>query len=295
MPKTGESGEARHARMVRKLEDSTEPMVQGGAGALFGTNAASNAATAGRNQQRRRALVGDAGPRNATEDNFNRATGRQPSSVQAPAASSDLFEEVRPTGLRLGEDPAEVAARGEDYVSPEEQAQYERIVKNAGRFIYANPKKIVAALNQNDMPVHKAVGRVAANMAQMIEQSAAKGGEKLNPDTLWHAGSEVIEMLMDLGVQAKVFPLDPESERYQQEAAMAFMEAEKIIGEGMLKDPEKGTQYADEAGDVWAWQVAQEVDRGEADPAYQTMVDNYRQNNDPITKGVRSALGPGRG
>lgn len=214
---------------------------------------------------------------------------QQGAARQKVALGQDLFTNPpRPTGLAPGEEPK--PPMGEEEVSPEEQALYDRIVRHAAKFIYSKPREVLDSMNQKDMPVHQAVGRVAAKIAQMIEGSAQAAGQKLDPDVMWHAGSEVIEMLMDLGTQAKVFPLDPESEAYQQEAAMAMMEAEKIIGEQMLKDPKKAQLHKEQAADVWSWNIAQEVDAGQASPEYLQMVEGYRKQNDPITGGVRRAL-----
>lgn len=208
------------------------------------------------------------------------------------AVGQDLFTNpAKPTGLPVGVSPEDVKNTPDEAVTPQEQAQYDKIVKQAAKMIYSNPKQALAQLNHRDLPVHQAVGRVAAQLAQIIEGQAQSAGEKLDTDTLWHAGSEVIEMLMDLGTQAKVFPLDPESEEYQQTAAMALMEAEKIIGEQALKNPKKGRQLSQEASEVWSWNIAKEVDAGQASPEYTQMVDAYRQANDPVTAGVRRALG----
>ncbi len=214
--------------------------------------------------------------------------------AEAPQAPSgtDLFDPRKPTGLPIGQDPATTRVMGEEEVSPEEQAEYDQIVRAAATLIYKNPRKTLESMNFDDLPVHQAVGRTAAKIGEAVEASAAAAGKKLNPDVIWHAGSEVIEMLMDLGTQSKVFTLDPEGEEYQQEAAMALMEAEKLLGEKALRDPKKAAKLSAEASDAWAWNIAKEVDGGQASPEYTKMVDAHRQANDPITAGVRRALGP---
>jgi hypothetical protein len=207
------------------------------------------------------------------------------------AVGQDLFNRPGyPTGLPPGVDAASLQDPGEEAVTPEEQQQYDKIVRFAAQLIYKNPRQTLAAMNQADLPIHQAVGRHAANIAQVIENTAKANKEQLDPDVLWHAGSEVIEMLMDLGVQAKAFPLDPESEQYQQEAAMALMEAEKAVGERALKDPKKGRAISAEASDVWAWNIAKEVDSGQASPQYTQMVEQSRQANSPVRAGVQAAL-----
>jgi hypothetical protein len=223
------------------------------------------------------------------------ATPTPPQQPATPSGSgsSDLFDNpIHPTGLPAGVNPEDVQQQSETDVSPEEQKQYDQIVRFAAGLIYKNPKQTLASLNQNDMPIHKAVGRVGAQIAQVIEDSAAAKGDKLDPTTFWHAGSEIISMLMDLGTQAKVFQLDPESDRYQHESAMAMMEAEKIVGEKTLQDKKLGPQVSAEAQDAWSWNIAKEVDGGQASPEYMKQVEAYKKANDPITAGVRRALGP---
>lgn len=210
--------------------------------------------------------------------------------TEAPAKPALFTQPGRPTGLPPGVDPAAVQDPGEEAVTPEEQKQYDQIVRFAANLIYKNPKQTLAAMNHADLPIHQAVGRHAATIAEVIEKTAKANKDQLDPDVFWHAGSEVIEMLMDLGVQAKAFPLDPESEQYQQEAAMALMEAEKIVGEKALKDPKQAQKLSAEAGDVWAWGIAKEVDAGQASPAYMKMVEQARQANSPVRAGVQAAL-----
>lgn len=211
---------------------------------------------------------------------------------------SNLFDAPpTPTGLPPGVTPEQADATVTDEsVSPEEQAQYDQFVTKAAKFIYAQPEKVVASLNDKGKAVHEVVGRVAAQIANAVQDSAKAAGATISPDVLWHGGTEIVEILMDLGTQAKVLPLDQESDEYQQVAAMSLMEAEKIYGEKFLReDPKRAALAKEEAADQWAHGIAQEVDAGQADPRYLEQVQQMRQSADPVAAGVKRALGGGGG
>lgn len=181
----------------------------------------------------------------------------------------------------------------EEQVSPQEQAQYNQVVKHAATAIYKSPEAIVAALKEAETPIHVSAGRIAAQIGMAIEQKAEASGDKLSPDVMFHAGDEVIGMILDLGIKAGVVQVDPESEEYQKLAGMALMEASKAFGERILADPKQQPLATDEAGNVWAQQVAREVEAGTADPAFMQTAQGTiarRTGGSPVAQGVNQAL-----
>jgi len=208
----------------------------------------------------------------------------------------NLFDNLpHPTGLPPGvtQEQADATVTDES-VSPAEQGQYDQIVNKAARFIYGNPEKVVASLNQKDLPAHEAIGRVVAQVMKMVESSAKAAGEKLSPDVMFAAGEEVTQAVMEVGTASKVLPLNPDAPEYEKIGAMAMMEAAKVFGDEMLQSP-KAQEYSESAGNQWAHNIAQEVDQGVADPRYMEQVQTMRNEADPVAAGVRRALGGNRG
>ena len=204
------------------------------------------------------------------------------------AVPADLF----PTGTPPGADASVLEDIDETAVSPEEQREYDQIVNKAAEFIYKEPKKVLSAINNTDVPIHEAVGRVMANIGQAIEKSAEAAGQKLSPDTMFHAAGEIAAVILDLGIEAGILPLDPESDEYQKVLGMSMMEATKAFGERMIADPKKGPVYREDAENTWASRVAEEVAAGQADPRF---VEMTKQRQGPLKAGVHKALGNGNG
>lgn len=209
-------------------------------------------------------------------------------------AADDLFQNPpKPTGLVPGVDPAAVENVDMDQATPEEERQYVQIVKKAAQAIYADPKATADTLNDPRVPIHQAVGQRTAQLVMQIEKSAEDAGVKLSPDAMFQAGQDIVGMLLDLGIKAKILPLDPNSDQYQKIAGMALMEAEKVFGERVLADPVKGPQMTEQAGDMWARGIAEEVANGTASKDYLSMVNEQQANATPIGRAVRAGLMPG--
>lgn len=206
-----------------------------------------------------------------------------------------------PDDLNLFPVSAEQAAEPEDEtaVSPEEQAQYTQVIKQVASVIYKTPRDFVAAMSRPDEPVHVQVGRIAAQLGMAIEQKAKASGQELNPDVMFHAGDEVVGMLLDLAIKGGAVKLDPESEQYQKVHGLSMMEAEKAFGERMLADPKKAPLAIDEAGNAWAQGIASEVEDGSADPEFMKAAQGIiaRRSGEPgsVREGVDMALRGGGG
>lgn len=206
--------------------------------------------------------------------------------------------DVKPTGLPPGVTPEAVAAEEQSETpSPEEQATYDKFVNRAINFIHGEQTedKVLAMLNQSGSPVHETVGRTAAKVVQLVQQSAQSSGAKLLPELLKQAGAEVVELLMELGAEAKVFPMTPDSPEYQEALDLAYLEGMKVYGEDLLAGPD-GDKISAEAGDEYARQVAAEADRGEIDPEFAAAMQQqdanpeYAQMN-AVSAGVQQAVG----
>lgn len=200
--------------------------------------------------------------------------------MQSPKQPADLF----PTGTPPGADPNAMDELDETAVSPEEQREYNQVVTKAMETIYAAPSEWVGAINSRDQPIHAQVGRAVARLGKMIEGSAEAAGKKLSPDVMFHAAEEITAGLLDLGIEAGVVQIDPESDEYQQVLGMSLMEAAKTFGEDIIADPVRGPALSDEAGNVWAHRVAEEVEAGQADPGFTEMVQT------PVSAGVSKAI-----
>lgn len=208
----------------------------------------------------------------------------EPSNGKQEGSVPELF----PSGQEPGQpqqDPMD-----ETSVSPEEQAQYTQVIKQAGNALYNDPKAVIAAINHTDQPIHEQVGRLVAQIGIAIEQKARAAGDEISPDVLFHAGDEVVGMVLDLAIQAKIIQLDPESDEYQKVHGLCMMEAEKVIGDRLLKDPQKAELAKDEAGNEWARRIGEEVDSGQADPEFVKMAEQEQLRRNPVAEGVGRAL-----
>ncbi len=219
-----------------------------------------------------------------------------------PAQEQDAAAAVAgPDDLNLFPESAnaEPETVDETAVSEEEQAQYSQIIKQVASVVYKAPRDFVAAMSNPDEPIHVQVGRIAAQLGTAIEQKAEASGAKLGPDVMFHAGDEVVGILLDLAIQGGAIKLDPESEQYQKVHGMSMMEAEKAFGERMLADPKKAPMAVDEAGNMWAQQIAAEVEDGSADPAFMEAAQGIitKRSGQPggVQEGVQRALRGGRG
>lgn len=208
----------------------------------------------------------------------------------------DLME-VKPTGLPSGVTPEQVAAEAESETpSAEEQQLYDKFVTRAIAFIHGEQTEgaVLDMLNQKDAPVHVNVGKAAAKIVQMVQQSAVSSGANLSRDLLEQAGSEVVTDLMETGVAAKIFPLEVDSKEYDQALEMSLLEGFKAYGEEMLAGPD-GEKVSQQAQEEYLREVAGEADRGEIDPAFAAAM--QRQETNPefaqvnaVADGVQKAV-----
>lgn len=204
-----------------------------------------------------------------------------------------------PDGMTPNQDPLEEEAVGE-----EEQSQYDQFVVHALKFIHGPESRdaIIDHMNQPDLSVPEAVGRTAAFIAMRVSESAKAQGAELSPDAVFHAGTEIVQELMEVGARAKVLPIEwpepdangevtlpPETEELLEQAfAVGVHEYGKQIVQ-----TEDGKALAEEAGNFAATQVAKEADAGTLDPEFAGKNDKVGPRRDtPVAQGVRRALIP---
>lgn len=133
-----------------------------------------------------------------------------------------------PSGMMPGDAVDQEATEPSD----QEQRDYTQIVTSAMKFIHG-PKSetVLRAMNNPRIPVHQAVGRFAAKLVTMIQNSAQSAGSELSPEALREAfAGEIIPDLLDLGQAGGLWDLsEAEMDEEVQNAALATA---KLYGEG---------------------------------------------------------------
>lgn len=161
-------------------------------------------------------------------------------------------------GPMPGAEPANDAGGGVA-ASPEEQAMYDRFVKNAYKLIYdvnadgkgTVRKGVLESLKGAGDP-KEGLATTAVSVAKRVADSAAEAGVDLDGEIILHAGKEILEDLADLQVQAGIADLsedDIEGAFYR--AADLYREtaqAEGKLDTGVLARDFKAMQDADAAG-----------------------------------------------
>lgn len=205
-----------------------------------------------------------------------------------PAESQEAQGQPTPSGLPIGAEPGSFDSVDENTVSPEEQSQYDQFVAKAGKLIFKKKSRdaVLEQMNQKDMPVYAAVGRAAAHLAGALVDQAKASGVKLSPDVVFHATADfVIPSLFEIGQTAKIIPADDD----QNQMHMAFLEAQKVYGEQMLKGPD-AKKLSGDAQDFYAEQVGNEVDSGQADGASFREGTLGAAKDDPLASAVTAEM-----
>lgn len=175
-----------------------------------------------------------------------------------------------PDGLAPQDDPFD-----QEQVSEDEQAQYDQFVEKSLRFIHHPETRdhIIDQLNDRSVSVPESVGRVAALVARTVAEHAKAQEVELSPDVVFHAGTEIVQELMEVGARAGIFPIEwPEEGEELSPEVETMMEQAFAIGAHEygkhLVASEEGQSLADEAGTFFAQQVAKEADAGILDPSF---------------------------
>lgn len=130
-----------------------------------------------------------------------------------------------------GEPPKHDMAEGEDTgdeqepqpnVSPEEQAQYDMVVRNALKIIYpegeegAQPTvspQVLKGLSGSKEPVMN-LATTAVTIVTGLRDSAKKAGQPIADDVLFHAGVAIIEELAEVAEAAKIHDYSDKDEEH---------------------------------------------------------------------------------
>lgn len=119
--------------------------------------------------------------------------------------------------------------------SPEEQAIYDRVVKNALELIYpANEEgvaqSVMQSLSGSDNPVVN-LAMTTASLVNGLVMSAQKAGQKIPGDVLLAAGAEVLEVLVEVAEAARIHEFSEEDmERGWYLAVDMYREQAKAAG-----------------------------------------------------------------
>lgn len=106
-------------------------------------------------------------------------------------------------------------------VSPEEQAIYDTVMKQAGKLIYGEGKvmpEIIESLKPGDAqptgdeqadaakgnPAVLSLANTATQIVSKLDASAKEAGQPIPDEVLYHAGSEVVSMLAEVAEAAKL-------------------------------------------------------------------------------------------
>lgn len=93
-----------------------------------------------------------------------------------------------------------------EQATPEEQAEYGRFVGKAFELMYKNRNVTIAlikSLRGAGDPV-QGLADTASSVVLRVATAAEKAGQKVNPEVLLHAGTEIFEELADMSRLAKI-------------------------------------------------------------------------------------------
>lgn len=144
-------------------------------------------------------------------------------------------------GLGAAMEPQEAPENeGESNVSPEEQAMYERVVRNALEIIYPKGEESLSpqireALTAGNQPTMN-LAMASVSIVTGLVQSAKQAGQKIPGDVLFHAGAQIVELVAEA---AEGFKL---AEYSEEDIERAFYIAVDMFGQQGLStgdiDPE---------------------------------------------------------
>lgn len=148
---------------------------------------------------------------------------------------------------------------GQPNVSPEEQAQYDKFVRNGLEIIYPQGEgaqvspQVIQQLKGGDDPIEN-LANTAVHLTIAVEDSAEQGGVQLDDAVVMHGGIAILEELAEVAEAAKIHDY---SEDELQGATYRAMDLYREIGEQSGRvDPNALKQQfgeivdADKRGDV---------------------------------------------
>jgi|TARA_Y100000296_G_C5092730_1_gene215728 hypothetical protein len=102
-----------------------------------------------------------------------------------------------------GDVAAPVTSEEQPNVSPDEQQQYNQLVKNAYNLLYEDMPTLLKSIAGGGDPV-TGVATTAANAMSRLINSATRAGRKFPKDVILHANMEIIEDLADLAKDSNI-------------------------------------------------------------------------------------------
>jgi hypothetical protein len=158
-----------------------------------------------------------------------------------------LFEDEPTVGVKPAPGPDVMTPTGVDEMgtmpgesrkaTSAEQAQYVQIMLRSGEIIHGTASDtLIEKMNNPNVPVHEAVGDVAAMIAKTVVQSMKAAGEEPDVEAVLTAGQDyVIPQLFEIGQVAKVIPQMPQEEE-QEEMKLALLHAESVYGNQLARE-----------------------------------------------------------
>jgi hypothetical protein len=102
-------------------------------------------------------------------------------------------------------DQAAATSEGGAPATPEEQAQYELVVKNGMKLIYADNAMphVLDLLKGGGDPI-MGLASATATIVLKLQESANQAGQPIDGDVLYHAGAAILEDLANLAKEAGI-------------------------------------------------------------------------------------------
>lgn len=115
-------------------------------------------------------------------------------------------------------------------VSPEEQAQYDRVIIEAQGLMYTENgiKTIVQKLTSMKDRLPLAIGHTAAMLIKSVSGGLKKAGQPVEGDVLFAAGQEIVADLIEIAQAAKLVPEGEDPEVLMQQS---LFEGLKVYGD----------------------------------------------------------------
>lgn len=111
---------------------------------------------------------------------------------------------------------------GDENVSPEEQAMYDKVMEKAAELIYGGDSTVEPAVLQalnvpptpetpdSGKPEIMALANAAFQIVKKLDDSSREQGQPIPDDVLYHAGTEIIEELGEVARTANMHDYSPE-------------------------------------------------------------------------------------
>jgi len=198
--------------------------------------------------------------------------------ANAPTSTEEVINQQAAVDAGI---PPEV----EPNVSPEEQGMYDTIVNNALTFIHGedSSQSVLNILNDKTTPPEQNVGKVVAQIAKALQQSAEASGQEIPGDVLFHAGAEITEEVVSLAVGAGIVN-EAEAEDVVQKG---FMTAVDLFGQASLQDGSITPEKMEEAKTQMA--IGQQAENEGADPVDAVEQGGSNLQMNPLAAGVAQA------